>query len=150
MELIKDERIITESGNKEFVLTTHRIRYQTSSWGQAHITSIMLEKISSIEVRYYSWIITLFLGILFIIFGLVLSVNEENNEAFGVTPLFLFAGGMLVLIYFLTRRHVIVIAADGGAKINFVTSGMNREFILAIIDSVEIAKAERASLLNHN
>ncbi len=54
-ELLENEQIITESTNNVVTLTTHRVRYNSSSTGQAHIVSIMLEKVSSIEVHYKSF-----------------------------------------------------------------------------------------------
>lgn len=131
----EDEKEITRSSNDVVILTTHRIRFDDSK----HIISIMLEKVSSIEVHYSSWLICLLFGILAAVAGFVMGVN--NNGQAMVAGLAL--GGILILIYFLTRKHVIEIASDGGTKINFQTSGMKRESILKLINQIETAKSDR-------
>ena len=75
-------------------------RNYNKSDDSTHVVSIMLEKISSIEVHYSSWLICLLLGIISAAAGFVLGVN--NNGAGMVAGLAL--GGILILIYFLTRN----------------------------------------------
>lgn len=141
--LFTDEQLITESDNKQITLTSHRVRFNSFSWGHAHIVSIMLEKISSIEVHYNSWVIVLFLGILSVLAGLVGGAGNQGQ----IMVMGLVVGAVLILIYFFTRKHVVTIASDGGAKINFATAGMKRDVIVDFINKIEKAKNERAKSL---
>ena len=50
-------------------------------------------------------------------------------------------GGIFVLIYFITRRHLITVASDGGAKINMIAKGMKRENVLDFVNRIENAKS---------
>jgi hypothetical protein len=137
--IFDEERLITESGDRRVTLTTHRVRYNSSSTGRGHIISIMLEKISSIEIHYKSWILILLIGILLIVGGLIMGVQDKKD----IMILGLIVGGFCILIYFLTRKHIVTIASDGGAKINFQTKGIKREALLDFINKIEVAKASR-------
>ena len=53
MHKIDNERLILESGNRQLQLTTHRLRYYETAKSNSDFTSIMLDKISSVEVTYY-------------------------------------------------------------------------------------------------
>ena len=137
--IFEGERLISESDDKSVILTTHRIRYNSSGAGTGHIVSIMLEKISSIEIHYKSWIFILFAGILLAMGGLLVGAQNRGDAM----VMGLGAGGLCILIYFFTRRHVVTIASDGGAKINFETKGLKREALLDFINKIEAAKANR-------
>lgn len=137
--LFQGETLISESDNNEITLTSHRVRYNSSSSGKGDIISIALEKISSIEIHYKSWILILLLGILFAAGGMVMGVNDRG----GAMVMGLAVGGVCVLLYFLTRKHVVTISSDGGAKINFETNGMKRDTLLDFINKIETAKANR-------
>ncbi len=52
----------------------------------------------------------------------------------------LLGGVVCVVIYLFTRKHVVSIASDGGAKINFETKGMKRETVIGFINKIETAK----------
>ncbi len=137
--LFENEILISESGDKSVTLTTHRLRHNSSSTGSGHIVSIMLEKISSIEIHYKSWILILFIGILLACGGLIMGAQNRGD----VMILGLGAGGLCILLFFLTRKHIVTIASDGGAKINFQTKGMKRDMLLDFINKIETAKAIR-------
>ena len=119
MEAINNETIITESGNKKIRLTTHRLRYYNTSKKNSNYKSIMLDKISSIELTYHkSSIWLLIIGILTIPFLL---------------------GIVLIIIFFTSKRHVVNITPDGGKSITFETRGMKRDFLDEFIYKVEAA-----------
>ena len=137
--LFDGERAISESGDKVVTLTSHRVRYNSSSTGSGHVVSIMLEKISSIEVHYKSWILVLLIGILLVAGGLLMGAQNQGDAMI----LGIGFGGLCILAYFITRKHVVTIASDGGAKINFQTKGMKSDTLLDFINKIEVAKASR-------
>lgn len=134
MQLWENEKLISTSNNKEVILTSQRIRFETTHLGQRHMVSIMLEKISSIEVRYHSWVIILTLGILSILGGIYLmAVGGSDKEHANI---FFLTGILMIVVFLLTRQHVITITPDGGARIIFSTRGMSRDTVLDFIDKV--------------
>lgn len=117
MNAFENEKLILESDNKQIRLTSHRLRYYETPKRNSNFTSIMLDKVSSIELTYYKssfWI--LILGILTI-------------------PILL--GLILLYIFFTSKRHVISVTPDGGKPIIFETKGMKRDFLDDFIDKVE-------------
>ncbi len=147
-DLFPKETIITESDDKVVTLTTHRIRYNSSSYGRADIVSIMLEKISSIEAKYTSLIIVLIIGIAIALIGIAMGLSNNSNSHAGKG--ILINGGIFILVYHGTRKHPVTITSDGGTKITFETKGMKRETILDFINKVEKAKNERILSLAAN
>lgn len=135
--LFEGEEILLSSDDKTITLTNKRLRQNESSTGRAHITSIHLEKISSIEIHYKSWVLILILGILLAIGGSLLLTQGESELSTGAYIL----GGIFVLIYFITRRHLITVASGGGAKINMIAKGMKRENVLDFVNRIENAKS---------
>lgn len=140
-QLIDGESVITFSDNNLVTLTTHRVRYNNKVWGQSNYISIMLEKVSSLNVVYISYPILLVIGGIAIFIGGVAAYNMHYNQGPGVVAV---VGGIcIMLVYLGTRRHICVIASDGGGKITFSTAGMNTESLISFMDKIEIAKNNR-------
>lgn len=116
---IDNEELLLESTNHQVKLTTHRLRYYETSRKNADFTSIMLDKISSVELMYYKpsiWMLIL-----------------------GILTLPILVGIIILLIFFLSRKHVVSVTSDGGKSILFETQGMKRQFLEDFIDEVEAA-----------
>jgi len=137
--ILDGESIITQSNDKTVTLTNYRIRFQSSGSGKAHIVSILLEKISSIEIHYKSKMFLLIIGILLMVSGLFMGANNMGQ----VMVLGIVLGGLFILFYLLTRKHVVSVASDGGVKINFHTKGMKRETLLDFVNQIEKAKISK-------
>ena len=133
------EEILTQSNDKTITLTNFRIRYYESKFGNAGLVSIHLPKVSSIEMKYKSNLSFLYLGGFLIAAGIFIGLTNSYG---GEEPMLLGTGvgAFLVLIYWLTRRHVVSISSDGGAKINFQTKGMKNEDHVNFINKIEAAK----------
>ena len=52
MKLIEKEKVVLESKNNRLKLTTHRLRYEHKSYMGSTIKSIMLEKLTSCELKH--------------------------------------------------------------------------------------------------
>ncbi|ASU32334.1 hypothetical protein [Mucilaginibacter xinganensis] len=140
-QLLKGEILLSYSDEEIITLTTHRVRYKSKSWGQSKFISIMLEKISSLQVVYISYPFLLIIGIIMSIMGFVTGLT--NNYSSGIMSLSIIPGVVFAIAYFITRKHICVISSDGGAPIIFKTEGMSAENITEIMDKVELAKNNR-------
>ena len=142
-QLFEGESIITTSKNGEIVLTNRRVRKLTKKRGSAELTSIFLEKISSIEVNYKSYWLFLLLGILLLTFAAFTAVMVVFHNSSHVPPEALLAalfGIGFVLSYIFSRKHVVTISSDGGAKIVFETRGMSGDEVGRFVNLVEQSK----------
>jgi hypothetical protein len=137
--LLNSEQVITKSDGNVITLTNLRLRYSDSQWGKAHIVSLLLEKISSIEIHYRSNTIFAILAILAIAGGLIAGANgDEEFIGIGIG-----AGVVLIILYLFSRKHYLTISSDGGGKIHFHTKGMKREKVLDFINQLESAIRQR-------
>lgn len=116
MDAIENEKLISESDNKQIRLTTHRLRYHDAPSRNSNVISIMLDKISSIELKYESNIWLLIIGIITI-------------------PVII--GIILLIIYFVSKKHTVIITPDGGKPIIFEIKGMKRDYLEDFINKVE-------------
>ena len=143
--LLKGEELIQQSPNNVVVLTTHRVRYHATSSSDAHLVSIMLEKVSSCEVKYQSSPVLLVLGAIAIVVAIV-GFNQLGGVQ--ISGILLTAAVVLIIAYFASRKHIVSIASDGGSRISFATNGMKRETVVSFINGIEKAKVERLETLN--
>jgi hypothetical protein len=117
MKAFENEKLLIESDNRQIRLTTHRLRYYETARGNSDFTSIMLDKISSIELFYYKssiWLLIIGIATIPVVVGLI-----------------------LIYMFFTSKKHVISVTPDGGKPIMFETKGMKRDFLEEFIDKVE-------------
>lgn len=62
MNLLPGEKVLSEAGASALVITTHRIRSEARAWGFSHITSIVLEELTSCELKMISYPVLLLLA----------------------------------------------------------------------------------------
>lgn len=134
--MFEGETVLSVSDDKSITLTDKRIRRTVTSLGKLDYMSIPLEKISCVELRYRSWILMLVLGILSV--GLSVYSIVVNNSDIAMTAGL--AGLFFIVLYFLTRRHLIVIVSDSGTKMNIATRGMKTSAVLGFLDKIQEAR----------
>jgi len=139
-QLIHGESILSYSDNGLLTLTTHRVRYLNHEWGRANFISIMLEKVSSVQITYLSYPVWLGIGGFLILIGLMWDYRDTQSQV-----ILIVAGIAAIVAYFTARTSVCVIAADGGAKIQFRTDGMSTETLIEMMDKIERAKNDRVA-----
>jgi hypothetical protein len=132
--LIENEEVITTSNNNSVTLTNKRIIKRS---GKDYLISMNLQNISTIEVRYKSFPLILALGVL--IAGGSIGAGVASREDTAFLPAIL--GGILIVVYFITRYHAVTISPNGGTKIGFQTQGMEQETVLEFINKIEQAKS---------
>jgi len=136
-KLFETEENITSSTDKRVILTNKRIWKLESGFGKARTTSIHLQKVSSVEIQYKSWLWALIIGVFFIVAGL-LAVLGRSEE---IAVLAVIAGVVLIILYLLSRRHLITVTSDGGTKLNILTKGMSSDDVLDFVNKIEQAKS---------
>ena len=137
--LFDNERIITQSDRDLITLTNLRIRYSDDVWGKSHVISLLLEKVSSVEIHYRSKPILLVLGILSVIVGVFL----ESNGAEGSIAVFGVIGFVFILLHIFSRKHFMTISSEGGSKINFHIKRMKHSKVLTFVNQLEGAIINR-------
>lgn len=129
MKLIKNEEVISKDNG--IILTNCRVRHSVVGGGDASFTSIILENIQSISLRYKSNPLLLLIGILIA----ALSVLASRGEG-GIIVMGLIIGGALAAYYYITRKHYLTIASAGGS-IDILIKGQNTQKLVEYIDLVE-------------
>jgi hypothetical protein len=144
MQLFPDEEILVTSNQDKIVLTSQRVHLNDKEWGRSYQITLFLENISSIENVYKSNPVLLVIAALGLIAGLV-TVDRayEGGLAFvGFTVAVIF-----LLIWLNSRRHVVTISSNGGAKFNFLVERMDEAQVRDFVDKVQAAKAGRMNQL---
>ena len=149
MLLIPGETIIYGSAETEFVVTTHRVRVDTKSWGQAHVISIMLDELCSAELKYSSQPLLFLWAFLFLVFGGVgtLFIRSQGGDFGNLLRFIPLCGGLvlaigLVLWYFVTR-HMSLVLASAGTSIAVDAMGLGVDRTKELMDTIETAKNYR-------
>lgn len=132
MNLIANESILVKSESETIILTTHRIRYQDKHT----LTSIMLKQVSGVGVKYTSQPILILLAIISGLGGVFLLGYTDTETA----VLALVASGVLIALFFSSRKHVISISS-ASARLVFHTKGMSKQAVENFVDKVEDAIA---------
>lgn len=144
-QLLPEESVLFFTENGMVTLTTHRVRYNNKIWGQSNFISIMLEKISAVQVLSISYPLLWILGALTGVAGLLLATSHNGSHN-GGTPevvISLFIAFFLIVGYFISRRHVCTITSDGGGKIIFRTENMPTAALIDFVHQIEAAKYKR-------
>lgn len=144
-ELLDGEEIISQSNDNLITLTNYRLRYTDSSWGRSIIVSIMLEKISSVHVKYESKPSFIWAALIAFIGTSYLLLKTDH------TDFAMLSGGVGVLCciaYFVSQQHMLVILAQSPYGIQFRTSNMAKHKILLFINGLEQAVFKRQEQLN--
>ncbi|MCH2196494.1 hypothetical protein [Kordia sp.] len=105
---IDNEKLLLESTNRQLRLTTHRLRYYETNKANSDFTSIMLYKISSVQLAYYK--------------------SNIWFSIIGIATIPVVEGIILIILYYMSKKHVVCVTPDGGNPIIFETRGIKRYF----------------------
>lgn len=139
MNLFPSEEYLVRSNNDRIILTTHRIQLTSKDWGSSYRSILFLEDISSIEKRSSSLFIALVIGIFLLVGGMMWANQADINQINPAT----ISGIILIIVYFLSRKHVVSITPNGGKSLNFEIGQMSDEEVNEFIDKVQLAKLVR-------
>ena len=143
MKLLPNEVILLSSNEDKVILSNHRIEMTETKMGKSYNISIFLEDISSMEVKFNSYIILLIIGIIIVLAGIVLTKQTDGASVIAGVLL----GGVLIWLWWSSRKHIIKIASKGGSVLNFMTEGMSSDKINDFIYEVSMAKLKRLNQL---
>lgn len=142
IKLFEGEKIVSQSNEDSVILTTHRICYEYSTWGNSYNQNIPLEHITSCENKATSFIILYILAVGSLLIGLGLGIDDLSSGVAGFVA-FVF----LIAIYRKTKKNLIIIASPS-TKMQINVVGMEKEKILDFIDMIEETKYTRVRALN--
>jgi len=137
MTLLENE-VKLSSFTHSVLLTNYRI---LKEYGNSYKISIFLEKISSIVVFYKSNPFLLFVGGFLIIAGLILLLGVDDYQVFGA--LSLIVGIACIVLFFSTRKHVIVVSSDGGSDLGITVKNTSTELVEEFITKIQEAKQKK-------
>ena len=151
MKLLPNEVELISLNQNKLVLTNFRIEMSNNQMGQQYSISIFLENISSIEIKYKSNILLMVLVIIYSVIGGFSAiggsfVNGGNVIQMGV--LLIIFGILLLIIWWLSRTHIIAVASNGGSSINLSIKNMTNEVIDNFIYETSFAKLNILNKLN--
>ena len=142
MKLLQNEEKLISSNADKIVLTNQRIIMTEKVWGKSFKISICLEDISSIETHYKSNILFLIVGAILALGGLVMLTQAGPAAIRGLV-----LGGIIIAIWWFTRKHLVTLSSKGGSHLNFIVENMSDEKIDNFITSVQEAKIKRVNQL---
>jgi hypothetical protein len=142
MKLFDNEKMLKESENRLLLLTTHRIRQKRSRRGNHDTTSIMLEEISSIRLKYRSYPVLWFLAVISLAMAFVCFSQTSSNENGLIC---IAAGVFIILAFYITRRHYLSVSSSSAA-IELIIEGTNSDEAEKIMDAIEHARNDISNL----
>lgn len=131
LTLFEGEKIVSQSNDESVTLTTHRILYKYSSWGNSYNQNVALEYITSFENKHISYSILMLITVGSIFVGVY---NGEFISSILVS-------NTCLLIFRFTKRNILIISSPT-TKISVVAK-MNKEKVLEFIDQIEETKFKR-------
>jgi hypothetical protein len=140
MNLPEDEVIITTSNDNAVILTTHSIRSDFGAGSETKLTSIMLEHVSSVQLSSRTYPVLIGIALLCIIGG-VAAGSDRFNSSFPAVLIVM--GAAFGIAYFFFKQHTCAITSAGGVKIEFSTTSMKREALIAFLDKTEEAVSKK-------
>jgi hypothetical protein len=145
MKLLPNENKLITSNLNKVVLTNYRIQMTDTLWGQSYNVSMFLEDISSMEIKFKNNLILLALSVAAMISGLMMPGGYRESSP--MLP-FVVVAGILFIIWWFTRKHVISISSNGGATLAFEIKGMSKGSIDSFVSDVSLAKLNRINELH--
>lgn len=136
MELLSDEKVLLTSDTKELTLTTHRIRFRSTSYGTGNLISFMLSELDSCSVVYKSNPILLVLGVILFLLGLIANNQYYLSDIIG----FIFVAAVILIIAYIGTRKAVLRISSKNSQININLKSMSLENASKFIDAVEQAK----------
>jgi len=131
---MNQENIILKSDNGDFILTDKKVRYKVKNWGQLNVTSLMLDKITSLEIKFKSYpflLVITALSIIYLIFTYTVGAK--------VTAIILIL--FSTLSYFATIKRAIIISS-ASASITLPIKKLGNDKAIQFINEIEKAILE--------
>ena len=141
--MIPEEETLLESNAGVFLLTSHKVRFNSVSGGSGSVVSIMLEHVSGCEIVKRTKPVFLVLAAVFFAAGTLASIQDG-----GLVPILIgFAFAVVfVVAYYRTRSQVLAVSSPS-ARMAIDTAGMALDAVLDAIGQIEAAKDRRLTAL---
>jgi len=140
MMLLSKEEELVSSNEGKIILTNQRIHLADREWGNAYNITIFLEDISSIEMRYSSYILFIILGIIAALICSYSFLNGNDGPSAGIS---LIATIVFFVLYWFSRKHIVSITSHGGKALNFEAASLPEYEMQKFLTKVQEAKLQR-------
>jgi len=137
MKYIPGEKVLFESDSNKFVLTSHRVRFESKTLGKKLVTSFMLEEVISCNLIYRSHPSFIGIGAVFGIAGFYLVKYVDFSWAVGLTLM-----ALSLLAYIATTERTFLISSCA-AFIRVPLHVLGEQDPIMFIDEIETAKNAR-------
>ena len=128
------ESTILESDTGEFLLTDRKVRYEIKKLGQLNVTSILLDKITSLEIKFKSNYF--FLGFTALAFLFSFVSKFEYAPTIGII-----VGIVFILLYYRSIEKVIKVSSPT-TSISLSVKNLSNDEAIEFIDEVEKAASK--------
>lgn len=135
MSKIPGDSVIIESNQSMFQLTTHKVRFNSIKNGKGTMTSILLEHITSCEIKQKTHPALLILAIAFCIVGIASYTQQQNTQS---SILFLIIAGTLFFVYSASKMRALIICSQT-ARIELDVKAISLKNVVDIVDEIELA-----------
>lgn len=130
-QLLPGEEIISTTKDGSFVLTNKRVMIIN---GDDYKTA-KLSKISCIEVAYKEN--TYYLPLAAVGFLVIVSQFMIDHQSREVILGGVFVTLLFIILYLLSRKHVVSLVTDAGIPLTFFTKGMGKQALNELVNKVE-------------
>jgi len=147
MTLFPNEQELISSNGHKVVLTSQRIHMNSQSWGHAYQVTLFLEDISSVRLLYTSKTIFIAIAVLFFLYSLLAALLSDGSSP----PLILalIAGLVCLVLWGLSRKHIVSIHPHGGRPLEFEVNAISGLQLENFLHKLQWAKAQRVNKLYH-
>lgn len=137
--IMPNEEQLLSFNEDELILTNRRIHLVDTDKGSD--VDLPLEQVNSVKVQRRGYKLLLVPGCLSLLIGASLFGTEYSNQ-FQVAVI---GGIILILFWWVTRKHMIAVASEKGEISNLDVDEMTSEEIAELVDDIQLARTRRLS-----
>ncbi|WP_118974609.1 hypothetical protein [Taibaiella koreensis] len=145
MTFFPDEQELLSSNGNKVILTNQRIHLSDQSWGLAYHITFFLEDISSVRMFYTSKTIFIVIATLCFLYALVTIFIVDSSNVLLLPALL--AGLASLVLWGLSRKHLISIHPHGGRPLELAVNGVADLQVDNFLHKLQWAKAQRINKL---
>lgn len=138
-DLLPRERIFYKFPEQGLIVTNYRLRQFSSNSERGKISSVMLDAVGLIELKYRKYLELLGLGV-----GLmIVAAYLFSDQMVDFSLIILALSVVFVILFFFLGKTEMVIYCRGGGQINISADRLKKEKYIEIVNCIEKMLVER-------